>query len=170
MTARLLCGKREGVIPACASRATVTITDAHGVEHRCTKHGRQWIATSCRYAVPITVTAVDPGHASAAVLKLLTPTPKENIMLKVWGFTTTPRREWEAAAPELGRQCRVIVAAPNGRQAAAVFGLTLGELRGIAGITGNAREIEVATAKPGAVFCAAEGGREAERIWHEVAP
>lgn len=69
---RLRCGHREGVSSTCSSRATVTITDDHGVEHRCTKHARTWIDASCRYAVSIVVTAVDPEHASAAVLKLVT--------------------------------------------------------------------------------------------------
>lgn len=91
--------------------------------------------------------------------------------LKVFGFTTTPFKEWEAET----RQVRVIVAATSRAKAAQAFcdigmNVTVLFLTNYASETGNAHEIEIATARPETVFWASEKGVWDTRNFIEAAP
>jgi hypothetical protein len=70
--------------------------------------------------------------------------------LKVYGVTLIVN-ECPPAANGC-RQARCIVASTSQSKAADLFGMTIGQFRSFGCETGNAKEIEVATAEPGVVF------------------
>jgi hypothetical protein len=72
-----------------------------------------------------------------------------------------------ARAPNGSCQVRCVVATTSWTEAAKAFGVTLGQLRAFASITGNATEIAVASAKPGVPFWFDEHG---DKQWREYAP
>lgn len=79
---------------------------------------------------------------------------------KVFGFHTTAGPGWEVPA---GRHIRVVVAAPSrkavvGIAKAAGLNVTIGYLATYASLTGNDKEIAVATACSGRIHYSADGG------------
>lgn len=83
--------------------------------------------------------------------------------MKVYGMLMWTN---EAAPARNGnRQVRRIVMAKNQKEAAALFRVSVHDLRNYGCETGNATEIAVASAKPGTVFYHDECG---DKQWHEL--
>lgn len=89
--------------------------------------------------------------------------------LKVYGTTLGKRLGEFPAEPRHHAQVRAIVAVRTKKEAAVAFGMSLYALNDWASETGNATEIAVATAKPGAVFIAPLDNRNGGFVERESA-
>lgn len=83
--------------------------------------------------------------------------------VKVFGTRLTVRDA--APAPNRSRQVRVVVATTSRQKAAAVMGISVGELRSYGSETGNRDEIAQAMTSPGTAFYFDERG---DKRWHPL--